>query len=391
MNKGSRLKQQVIQEVESRSSELVDISHAIHRNPELAFQEVKACEWLTEYLGRNGFEIEQGFCQLPTAFKATFGTGHPAIAFLAEYDALPDIGHACGHNIIAAASVGAGVATKKAAATLGGCIMVIGTPGEELSGGKVIMVDRGGFDQVDAALMVHPGARNVATYRSLACASLEVEFFGKASHASAHPDEGVNALEAMLLAFNNINSLRQHVKDWSRIHGIITSGGSAPNIVPAYSKASFLVRSDRMDYLDVLKERVLDCFVGASVATGAKLKHSWGEVTYASLRNNIVLAKLFLHHMESLGREVLLSVPEQSPASTDMGNVSQVTIGIHPTVAITSPGTSEHSPEFAAAAVSEVGDKALLDAAKALALTAVDLLANSTIMVEAKQEFLNTT
>ena len=382
-----RLKERVVAEVEAHRSQLIDLSLKIHGFPELGFKEVKAAEWLTDFLEGKGFEVEGGFCQLPTAFKAVYGQGKPAIAFLAEYDALPGLGHACGHNIIAAIAIGAGIAAKIAVNELGGCILVMGTPGEETYGGKAIMVERGAFEGIDAVMMVHPGGRDVALCHSLACISLEVELFGKAAHASACPERGINALEALILAFNNINSLRQHIREGSRIHGIITSGGEAANIVPAYSKARFLVRAEDREYLEELKQRVLNCFIAASLATGASLEHKWGEITYAPLRTNSLLAQLFTQNMESLGRKV------QPPfrhglGSTDMGNVSQVVPAIQPFVAITPPDTPEHSPEFAAAAASEAGNRGLLDGAKALALTAVDLLAEPEVMTRVRDEFL---
>jgi amidohydrolase len=384
----TELKKLVLEEVEAHRTELIDLSLRIHANPELSLQEVKASGWLAAYLEGKGFEVERGFCELPTAFKASYGQGKPVIAYLAEYDALPKLGHACGHNIIAAAAAGAGVATRTAVNQLGGRVLVIGTPGEELHGCKAIMVKRGGFAEVDVAMMIHPGTRDIVSPPALACSSLEVEFFGKAAHAAACPDEGVNALEALILAFNNINSLRQQVRERSRIHGIITDGGEAANIVPAYSKAIFLVRAEDEEYLGKLKERVLDCFSAASLATGARLEYRWGEVSYAPLWNNSALAQLFSQNIETLGRKTYPPDPRQGCGSTDMGNVSQVVPSLQPFVAVASPGASEHSPEFALAAASEAGHQGLLDGAKALALTGVDLLANRRALARVKEEFM---
>ncbi|GAH88159.1 unnamed protein product, partial [marine sediment metagenome] len=235
-------------------------------HPELGFQESRASAWLTQYLEENGFSVERGICELPTAFRASYGEGKPAIAILAEYDALPKMGHACGHNIIAASAVGAGIASKKAIDKFGGNILVIGTPAEELYGGKAIMAERGAFDHVDIAMIVHPGAHDAAAIQSLACQSVEVEFFGKAVHAASRPEKGINALEAMLQSFSAINSLRQHIKDKARIHGIITDGGEAANIVPAHSAGLFIVRAEDDSYLDELKQRVINCFAGAAAA-----------------------------------------------------------------------------------------------------------------------------
>ena len=359
----------------------------IHSSPELGFQEVKAAAWLTQYLEENGFSIERGICELPTAFRGSYRQGKPAIAILAEYDALPELGHACGHNLIAGCAVGAAVASKPAIDRFGGSILVIGTPAEELYGGKVIMAERGAFDNVDMAMMVHPGVHDTATTQALACIGLEVEFFGKAAHAATRPEAGINALEALLQSFAAINSLRQHIKDKARIHGIITDGGEAANIVPAHSAGTFLVRAKDDAYLEGLKEKVLNCFIGAAIASGARLEYRWGKVRYAPLRNNLTLARLFRQNMQSLGRKMQLSDPNKGVGSTDMGNVSQIVPSIHPTVAIAPVEVVVHSPEFASAAASEAGIRGLLDGAKALAMTVVDLVANPEIVIRIKQEF----
>jgi amidohydrolase len=383
----AELKASVIAKVEAQRRELRNLSLKIHSNPELGFKEVKAAAWLTQYLEKNGFSVEGGVCELPTAFRGSYGKGKPAIALVAEYDALPHLGHACGHNLIAGSSVGAAVAAKAAIDRLGGSLQVIGTPAEELYGGKVIMVERGAFDSVDLAMMVHPGSHNAAVTPALACIALEVEFFGRAAHAAGHPEAGINALEAMILSFAAINSLRQHIKDKARIHGIITDGGDAANVVPAHSAGDFLVRAEDDAYLDELKEKVLDCFVGGATATGARLEYRWGATRYAPMRNNMTLAKLFKQNMQSLGRRIPLSDPDRSFGSTDMGNVSQVVPGIHPGVAIVSPGVVNHSPEFALAACSDAGIEGMLDAAKAMAMTIVNLVASPETMAKVKREF----
>jgi amidohydrolase len=383
----AKLKASATDNVDAQSRQLRDLSLKIHAHPELGFKEVKAAGWLTQYLENNGFRVERGICKLDTAFRASYGEGRPAIALLAEYDALPKLGHACGHNLIATGSVGAAVAVQAAIDRFGGSIQVIGTPAEEFYGGKVIMAERGAFANLDATMMVHPGSHNAALTTALACIALEVEFFGRAAHAAGHPQAGINALEAMLLSFNAINSLRQHIKDKARIHGVITDGGEAANIVPAHSAANFLVRSEDNAYLEEFKERVLDCFVGGATATGARLEYRWGEISYAPMRNNLTLAKLFRQNMQSLGRRMPLSNPASSFGSTDMGNVSQVVPGIHPGVAIASPEVVIHSPEFALAAASEAGIKGMLDAAKALAMTVVDLAASPENLARVKKEF----
>lgn len=381
------LKTSLIKTVEDNRQLLSELSLRIHSNPELGFQEVKAAAWLTQCLEENGFSIERGICELPTAFRASYGKGKPAIAIMAEYDALPKIGHACGHNLIAASAVGAGIASRAAIDQFGGRILVVGTPAEELYGGKAIMADRGAFDSVDIAMMVHPGTRDAAVTRSLACDSLGVEFFGKEAHAASRPYEGINALEAMVQSFNAINSLRQHIKDRARIHGIITSGGEAANIVPAYSAGNFLVRAEDDAYLDELRQKVINCFTGAAVATGARLEYRWADIRYAAMRNNLTLAQLFSRNMESLGRKTQPPDPNRGIGSTDMGNVSQLVPSIHPSVAIAPADVVIHSAQFASAAASEDGIQGLLDAAKALALTVADLLASPETVARVKEEF----
>ncbi len=387
----AEFKAEVKSEVDAQQDQLTEISAQIHANPEPAFQETMAATWLTQYLEGKGFSIERGICDLPTAFRASYGQGKPAIALLAEYDALPDIGHACGHNLIATSAVGAAVASKPAVDRFGGNILVIGTPAEELYGGKVIMAERGAFRDVDIAMMVHPGVYDVATNQALACQTLEIEFFGRAAHAAAYPEKGINALDAMLLAFTAINSLRQHIKDKARIHGIITDGGEAANVVPAHSAGNFIVRAEEDSYLDELKDKVLNCFTGAATATGARLEYRWGDVRYAPLRNNQTLAQLFRQNMQSLGRSVLPAEPTLAFGSTDMGNVSQLVPAIHPTVAIAPADVVIHSPQFATAAASEGGRLGLLDAARALAMTVLDLLASPETVTRAREEFAQQT
>jgi amidohydrolase len=381
------LKSQIRDTVDEHRQELVDLSIMIHSHPEVGFKEEKACAWLTAFLKKYGFRTEKGIADLPTAFRAIYGGGPPSIALLAEYDALPQLGHACGHNIIAASTVGAAVAARLAVDKYGGSIVVLGTPAEELYGGKAIMAERGVFHGIEAAMLVHPGSSNTASVQALACIGLEVEFVGKAAHASTSPFGGINALEAMIQAFNHINSLRQHIKEKARIHGIITDGGQAANIIPAHSAGSFLVRAEDDDYLEVLKEKVLNCFVGAGMATGAKLEYKWVEPYYQAMRTNSHLAELFARNLEALGRKVLSYREERGLGSTDMGNVSQKVPAIHPNISIVAPGVPEHTPEFALAAVSENGHRGMLDAAKAMAMTCFDLLSNGENITRIREEF----
>jgi amidohydrolase len=389
MSKIGEAKIEVVNAVELQRDQLVALSHKIHDNPELAYREIKAANWLGDYLASNGFKLYKGIAEMETAFKAVYGNGNPVVALLAEYDALPDMGHACGHNIIASAAVGAGVASKCVADLFGGTIIVLGTPAEEVSGGKIDMVSKGIFRDIDVALMVHPGSRDIATIEALACISLDVEFHGKEAHAAAHPEQGINALDAMILSFNSIGALRQHIMDRSRIHGIIINGGEAANVIPEYTSAKFLVRASENSYLEELKDRVLNCFKGAALATGCKLDYKWGDKVYNTMNSNIFLANMFAENMRSLGREVKVFDAKYGFGSTDMGNVSHVVPAIHPSISITDSSlVHTHTLEFARAAVSPAGNLAILDGAKALAMTVVDLLGNSDNINSVKNEFI---
>ncbi len=381
------IRAQVSAEVDALRPRLTQLSRQIHDAPETGFNETQAVGWLAEFLEAAGFGVETGICDLPTAFRASYGDGAPNLALIAEYDALPGVGHACGHNVSCAITVGAAVAARLAADRFRGRISVIGTPGEEMLGGKIMMADRGGFAGLDAAMMVHSGTSDFATTSALACRNLEVEFFGQSAHAAAFPEKGINALEALLQSFSAINSLRQHIRDGARIHGIITDGGQAPNVVPDHSVGKFIVRAAEKDYLDELQVRVLNCFQGAATASGARLEYRWDPLCYAPMQGNTVLARLYAANLESQGREVQLVDSSGTFGSTDMGNVSQLVPAIHATVAIAPGNVLLHSPEFAVAAASEAAVDGLIDAAKALAMTVTDLLAAPEIMAEARDEF----
>ena len=382
-----KLKDAVVREIDSRYQQLADLSRRLHDNPEIAFEERRSSALLVDFLEQNGFAVEKGVCQLPTAFRGTYGAGKPVIAFLAEYDALPKLGHACGHNLIATSSMAAGLASRKAVDALGGSVMVFGTPGEELYGGKAIMAAEGAFTDVDMAMIVHPGGGNRVLMNTLACENLKVEFRGVAAHAAGAPELGVNALEAMIQSFNAINSLRQHIRGTERISGIITDGGEAANIVPAHTAATFIVRAEDDIRLDALKKRVVSCFAGAARATGAKLKYSWGE-RYAAMVSNITLARLFHENMQSLGQAIRLGDNTVMNFSTDVGNVSQLVPTIQPLVAIAPDGVMIHTPQFAKTAATEDALRLMLVAAKAMAMTAIDLLASPETVAKVREEFL---
>jgi len=383
------LKKQVIADVDARRQALVEMSDTIHAKPELGFAEFQAVALLTRVLEDNGFQIELGVAGLETAFVATLAgqVGGPTIAFVTQYDALPGLGHACGHNIIAASAAGAGLAMKRVLPELPGAIQVIGTPAEETGGGKVLMVDAGVFATVDAAMMIHPSSRNAVGRRSLTAYPLRLEFFGRPAHAASKPDEGINALDALLLTFNGINALRQHLRDDVRIHGIITHGGDAANIVPAYTSAELLIRAADTPYATEVLEKVQACAQGAALATGARLEFAQSGPRYDARIPNPKLVELFRDNMLALGQEVEVAPPDQRLASSDIGNVSQVVPTISPGIAIGSEDLGTHTVAFREAAISPAGHHGLIIAAKAMAMTAVDLLAEPASVEEARRQF----
>ncbi len=389
MTDRDHLKQRAVAGVEGRRPELIDLSLRIHANPEIAFQEEKSAALLADYLEANGFSVERGICEIPTAFRAACGSGGPRIAFLAEYDALPGVGHGCGHNIIGTASTAAGLALKPLVEEMGGTVMVIGTPAEEAAGGKVYMAARDAFAGLDCAMLVHPGNRDTALAYALACLELDVEFEGRAAHAAARPEAGVNALDAMVAAFVNIGLLRQQVRDSARIHGIITDGGQAVNVIPHHTAAKLLIRTEEDGYMDeVLKAKVLACFEGAAQATGCQLKYRWGEESrYKTMRTNRALAEAYRANVEALGRKVMNPESSRSMGSTDMGNVSHIVPAIHPSIAIAPRDVPIHTVEFRELAASEAGHQGLLDAAKALAMTAIDVLVDAELRRQMREEF----
>ena len=382
------LKKQAIAAVDAISDELISVSTTIHANPETAFKEFKAAALLCDTLEAHGFAVERGLGGMATAFRAVADSGKagPTIAILAEYDALVEMGHACGHNIIAAAAVGGGIAVRSLLKDLPGRVEVIGTPAEEGGGGKVILVKAGVFDHVDAAMMVHPSGRSMVSRGSLAFFSLNIEFKGRASHAAASPEEGINALEAVIQTFNNLNGIRLHFRTDARVHGIITHGGVAVNIVPEHAAAAFSVRAASQAYANEILQRVIACAEAAALSTGAKLEYTV-EPGYAAITPNLTIGRLFAQNWRSIGVEVFDPRPNERMGSTDFGDVSQVTPGIHAYIAIVPDGTPGHSIEVRAASVSLTGHKGMLDSAKALAMTTIELLNEPALMAEVKQEF----
>ena len=386
-------KSTVREAIDKLQPKLIDLSERIHRHPEIKFEEHQASQWLSEMAEAAGFRVEKPLEGLETAFRASYsGSGEGptveklTIAFLAEYDALPKLGHACGHNLIGTASLGAALGLREVMDKLSGSVQLIGTPGEEGGGGKVILAQAGVFDDVDVAMMFHPSGKTILWKHALARRKLCIEFFGKSAHAAASPEKGVNALDATIQTFQSINALRQHIKDDARIHGIITHGGDAPNIVPDYSASLFYVRALDDDYCDELLEKVKTCARGASIATGARVEMEM-QGAYKSVRTNMPLAQTFKANLEALGWEFDDIDPAKGIGSTDMADVSHVTAAIHPYLSIGPKDLVGHSTEFAEAAASDKGQQAMIAAAKALAATAVDVLLRPSLFSAIRAEF----
>jgi len=376
--------------VEVRRPKLLALSRAIHARPELAFEEHEAARLLVAALRDAGVEVQPGAYGLPTAFAAEFGPADaPCVALLAEYDALPGIGHACGHNLIATAGIGAGLALAGLGSSLPGRVRVLGTPAEEHGCGKELMARSGAFEGVDAVLMIHPAGVNLVTMPCIAMAELDAVFRGEAAHAAAMPERGVNALDAMMLAYQGVAALRQHIRPTERIHGIVTDGGQAPNVVPERSAGRFYVRAADFQDLAPLKARVEACFRAGALATGCTLELSWGEADYRDIHLNDPLATAFRRNAEALGREFfpIEKLPPGIQGSTDLGNVSYRVPSIHPMLAAAPLHVTIHNPEFAKWAGSELGDTAALDGAKALAMTALDFFCDADLRVRAREAF----
>lgn len=385
-----QLKREVCGAVDAMRGDLLRLSHAIHQNPELAFEEYQAAALLVGTLRGAGLEVREGAHGLETAFAAEFGShGTACVALLAEYDALPEMGHACGHNLIATASVGAALALGALADRLPGRVRVLGTPAEERGCGKALMARQGALDGIDAALMIHPSSVNLVSMPCIAMAELDVRYRGRAAHAAALPERGINALDAMMIGYQAVAALRQHIGREERVHGIITDGGQAPNIVPERTAGWFYVRAANGEELQPLKSRVERCFRAGAQATGAEVEIEWGGADYLELRYNRPLAAAFQANAETLGREFfpLDKLPPNFRGSSDMGNVSHRVPTIHPMLAAAPIHTTIHNPEFAEWAGSEMGDAAALDGAKALAMTALDFLCDPDLRLRVRETF----
>lgn len=377
--------------IENWGERLVSVSHDIHDHPELNYAEHYAHDLLVETLRDMvpGVGVTPGAYGIATAFEAVFGDTGPEVLVLLEYDALPGIGHGCGHNVIAAAGLGAGLAAGALARDLGGRVRLLGTPAEEGGGGKIALARHGAFATGEAALMIHPADADLLRMSSIAIHTMDVTYEGRAAHAAAAPWEGRNALDAAVLGYMNVAALRQHIRPDERIHGIFTEAGEKPNIVPRRAAATWYVRSATLASLQPLKERVTACLDGAARACGCSMTATWDDHAYADVRDNAALVSAYARNMADLGRSP--EDPETSGrrvvGSTDMGNVSYLMPAIHPMIKIAPDGVPIHTEEFAACARSASADAAVLTGATAMAMTVIDIWEDASLRQRARQEF----
>lgn len=364
----------VLDAVARHRDQLIAYAQRLHAHPETAWAEHRAAAWTAELLAEHDFVVETGHLGLPTAVHARRGSGSRRIGLMVEYDALPGLGHACGHNIIAATSVGAALALAEFAEEHGLAVEVYGTPAEEGGGGKIEMLDRGAFRDLDLALMAHPGPVDSAEARPYAVSHSHVEYRGRSAHAAAYPEQGVNANDAFIVAQVALGLLRQQLPPGTRVHGVQTRGGEAPNAIPERTEGRWYVRAETLDQLEEVQQRVERCFEAGAHATGSELSIAPESKPYAEFRTDDRALALYQHHAESLGRRFDAPAEQatMNRASTDMGNISQVVPAIHPYIGLGTYPVSNHQPEFAEHCVGEAADRAVEDGAAALALTALD-------------------
>lgn len=366
--------------VRRRRDDLVELSHAIHAEPELAFAEHRSCAKTQALVAERGFAITTGVAGLETAFRAVYGSGPLVVGVCAEYDALPDLGHACGHNIIAASAVGTALALAEVADALGLTVVLLGTPAEELGGGKALMLQAGVFDDIAAAVMLHPGPVDIAAARSLALSEMTIGYTGREAHAAVAPYLGVNAGDAVTVAQVAIGLLRQQLAPGQMVHGIVTDGGQASNVIPGHTEMRYTMRATDSESLRALESRMAGCFAAGALATGCEHLVAETAPAYAELAPDPWMAETFRAEMTRVGRTPLPAELEASVplGSTDMGNVTQVMPGIHPVVGVDAGGASIHQPAFAAAAVNASADTAVIEGAIMLARTVVALAESDT-------------
>ncbi|BAC12525.1 hypothetical conserved protein [Oceanobacillus iheyensis HTE831] len=382
------MKQLLNQKMEEIIPSLIDISDHLYYHPELGDQEFKSMKLLTSLLEKHGFQVQTNIVERQTAFHATFSgaqTG-PNIAYLAEYDALPGVGHGCGHNLIGTMSVGAAIALSKLMSEVGGTVHVFGTPAEETNGAKVPMSEQGIFDELDAAMILHPGDVSHESGDALAMDALQFSYTGKPAHAAAAPEQGINALDSVIQLFNGINALRQHVTSDVRMHGIITEGGVAANVVPEKATAQFYIRAKDRNYLNRVVDQVRDIAIGAAAMTGASLEITNYELSYDNMITNQRLSEVFTKNLKETS-ELPVHPQKESYGSIDMGNVSQVVPAIHPYIGMNKSGIIAHTTEFADQTITDDGHKTLYDGALSLAKTGYDLLTDKALLHSVRQEF----
>lgn len=382
------LKEKFLKTSEGLEKTLTELSDDIYRNPELGLKEVRTSGLFRAMLKDAGFSIEAPIAGMVTAFRAAIGSGRPAVALLAEMDALPAVGHGCGHNIAGTASIGAAVALARVLPGVmrKGSLIVLGTPAEELGKGKIEMVKAGVFDNIDAAMMVHGSSRRTVVKHFLGLVRINFTFHGRSSHASAYPEEGINALDAVIQTFNAISALRQQLRGDVRVHGIITDGGKAPNIIPERASASFYVRANDLKELGSARERVMNCARGAATATGCTLEATEGGDLNAPMKINNAFVDIYRGALDLLGLEEDKQEPGKNVGSSDIGNVSQIIPTIHPHVPI-KEGINIHTHEFADATITPDGHRALMEGVKCLGLTAIELLFNPMAIEAIKKDF----
>lgn len=382
------MKDIIKKEVRAKSDIIFDIAKRLYDDPELSFEEYRSSEYLKGKFREQGFTIEDKICDLDTAFKAVYDSGKEgaSVAFFCEYDALPEMGHGCGHNMISAMSFGAAIGLKAVIDHIGGKIVVFGTPGEETDGAKVQMAAEGVFDGMTVGIMAHPNAITEESGTSMALHPIRFRFTGKAAHAAAAPEKGVNALDAVILLFNSINALRQHVTKDVMFHGIITNGGAAPNIVPDLAEAHFYVRAAKKHTLDDAVRRVEECAHGAEKMTGAKVEITH-EVAYDDLDTNRALSDAFNANLMELGEEKIKNASE-GIGSSDIGNVSYVIPSIQPLIGLGDEGLVVHTQSFADRTVTDYAMEAMIRAATAMAFTGYDVITSPELQGEIRKEFL---
>ena len=353
---------------------LEEVSDWMYENPELGFEEYKTSEHLINYMRSNGLEVKTPVGGLDTAFSSSIGSSGPLVVLCVEYDALPEIGHACGHNIIATSSIGAGIALKEIAEDLKIRVKILGTPAEEGGGGKIVLLDEGEFEDASCSMMIHPAPYNVANPTLTTIQQYKVEFFGKDAHAAGAPEEGINALDAQIQLFVNVSTFRQQLPRTNRMHGVIVDGGFKPNIIPSYTSSEWYLRALNGEDLDVLHKKFMNFVEAAALSTGCTFKTQSPDYRYSEVLNNKVMYDLFIENSKDVGREMLYEDSSlQGLGSTDMGNVSLAMPSIHPMLSIDAGKAVNHQPEFAAATITKGGHKAIFDGAYSMAATIVDL------------------